>query len=162
MSSWHWKSWWLSGEWIGVCAVSMYLKELENFGPCAVFGAGSAIRPGRLERAGALGLLLQLLAMDDEDAEGLDGGEVFYQCNQSISTVVIFTPLSGLPHLSNCFFNQKTTNQLCFVCRLFHLIKLSSQIISSSSAFAFWVPSSRLILSYLIFLVAATQELVLW
>ena len=37
-----------------------------------MFGAGSAIRPGPLQRAGALGLWHQLLAMDVVDAEGLD------------------------------------------------------------------------------------------
>ena len=41
-----------------------------------MFGAESAIRPDSLQRAGALGLLHRLLAMDVEDAEGLeDGGE---------------------------------------------------------------------------------------
>ena len=40
----------------------------------SLFGAGLAIRP--LQRADALGLFRQLLAMDVEDAEGLDGGEV--------------------------------------------------------------------------------------
>ena len=41
-----------------------------------MFGTGSAIRPGPLQRADALGLFLLLLAMDDEDAERLDCGEV--------------------------------------------------------------------------------------
>ena len=41
-----------------------------------VFGAGLAIRPDPLQRPNALGLFRQLLAMDVEDAEGLDGGEV--------------------------------------------------------------------------------------
>ena len=37
-----------------------------------MFGAGSAIRPGPLQRAGALGLWHQLLAIDAAHAEGLD------------------------------------------------------------------------------------------
>ena len=37
-----------------------------------MFGAGSAILSGPLQRADALGLLRQLLSMDDEDAEGLE------------------------------------------------------------------------------------------
>ena len=37
-----------------------------------MFGAESAIRPDSLQRAGALGLLRRLLAMDVVDAEGLD------------------------------------------------------------------------------------------
>ena len=41
-----------------------------------VFGAGSAIRPGPLQRADALGLMRQLLSMDDEDAEGLESETV--------------------------------------------------------------------------------------
>ena len=41
-----------------------------------MFGAESAIRPGSLARADALGLLLQLLAMDVVDAEGLDDDAV--------------------------------------------------------------------------------------
>ena len=42
-----------------------------------MFQAGLAIRPDiPLQRAGALGLFLQLLAMDDEDVEDLDGGGV--------------------------------------------------------------------------------------
>ena len=41
-----------------------------------MFGAGLAMRPDPLQRADALGLFRQLLAMDVEDAEGLDGGEV--------------------------------------------------------------------------------------
>ena len=41
-----------------------------------MFGAGLAIRPDPLQRADALGLLRQPLAMDVEEAEGLDGGEV--------------------------------------------------------------------------------------
>ena len=39
-----------------------------------VFGSQSAIRPDSLQRAGALGLLHRLLAMDVVDAEGLDDG----------------------------------------------------------------------------------------
>ena len=42
----------------------------------SVFGTGSAIRPDPLQRADEIGLFLQLLAMDDEDAEGLDCEEV--------------------------------------------------------------------------------------
>ena len=37
-------------------------------------GAGSAIRPDPVQRADALGLFRQLLAMDVEDAGGLDAG----------------------------------------------------------------------------------------
>ena len=39
-----------------------------------MFGAESAIRPDSLQRAGAPGLLHQLLAMDVADAEGLEEG----------------------------------------------------------------------------------------
>ena len=39
-----------------------------------MFGAESAIRPDSLQRAGALGLLQRLLAMDVVDAEGLEDG----------------------------------------------------------------------------------------
>ena len=39
-----------------------------------MFGAESAIRPESLQRAGALGLLHRLLAMDVADAEGLEDG----------------------------------------------------------------------------------------
>ena len=35
-----------------------------------MFGAESAFRPGSLQRAGALGVMRRLLAMDVEDAEG--------------------------------------------------------------------------------------------
>ena len=31
-SSWHWKSWWLSERWTGVCSVSMLRKKLEGLG----------------------------------------------------------------------------------------------------------------------------------
>ena len=41
-----------------------------------MFGSESAIRPGSLQRADALGLLRQLLATDVVDAEGLDDDEV--------------------------------------------------------------------------------------
>ena len=41
-----------------------------------MFGAALAVRPDPLQRADALGLFWQLLAMDVEDAEGLDSGEV--------------------------------------------------------------------------------------
>ena len=44
-----------------ICADNLY-----------VFGAESAIRPDSLQRAGALGLLHRLLAMDVLDAEGFD------------------------------------------------------------------------------------------
>ena len=39
-----------------------------------VFGAESEIRPDSLQRAGALGLLHRLLAMDVVDAEGHEDG----------------------------------------------------------------------------------------
>ena len=39
-------------------------------------GAESAIWPDSLQRAGALGLMRRLLAMDVVDAEGLDDGAV--------------------------------------------------------------------------------------
>ena len=39
-----------------------------------MFGAELAIRPDSLQRAGALGELHRLLAMDVEDAEGLEEG----------------------------------------------------------------------------------------
>ena len=39
-------------------------------------GAESATRPDSLQRAGALGLLHRLLALDVVDAEGLDDGAV--------------------------------------------------------------------------------------
>ena len=73
-SCWFWKSWCLSGKWIGVCTVSMQLKKLESLGSGPVFGVWSDIRP--LQRADALGPFMQLLALDAEDAEDLDGGEV--------------------------------------------------------------------------------------
>ena len=56
--------------WIVLCL----FPNLIYFSP-GVFGAGPAIRPGPLQRADALELFLQLLAMDDEDAAGLDCGE---------------------------------------------------------------------------------------
>ena len=51
-------------------------EEVGELGSQLVFGAGLAIRPDPPQRADSLGLFRQLLAMDVEDAEGLDGGEV--------------------------------------------------------------------------------------
>ena len=52
----------------------LFLSQIPNLYLRFVFGGESAIRPDSLQRAGALGLLHQLLTMDVEDAEGLEEG----------------------------------------------------------------------------------------
>ena len=71
---------WLEPRWlgilIGVCSGSEQLKKLASLGSKPVFRAESPSRPDSLQRAGALGLLRQLLAMEVVDAEGFDDDAV--------------------------------------------------------------------------------------
>ena len=75
-------------------------------------GAESAIWPDSLQRAGALGLMRRLLAMDVVDAEGLDDGAVGEKRTEGTRTNGTFN--NDIKEQDGCFTLKMTRT-------LFHL-----------------------------------------